>query len=126
MHDTHAFAPFYKVSAPSGSPSAQTGTLWPSVTVSATAGGANASAVLYNQNGAGNQVQIANTSTSGWTYVNFGVFGNVTAATVAASYPVGPGASVVVTVDPEVNGASVIMGAGLGAANVIFTRGNGV
>lgn len=125
MNDTKAFAPFYKVSAPSA-PTAQTGTLWPSVTVACTASSAVASGVLYNQAGAGSQIQIANTSVTAWAYVNFGVFGNVTAATVAASFPVGPNKSVVVTVDPEVNGASVILGSGAAAANVIFTRGSGV
>lgn len=74
------------------------------------------------------QIQIANISTSGtsWAYVNFGVFGNVTAATVAASYPVAPGSVLVVSVDKEVSGASVIMGTAAATANIIFTRGEGI
>lgn len=71
------------------------------------------------------QIQIANLSTS-WTYVNFGVFGNVTAATVAASYPVAPGSVVVVSVDKEVSGASVIHGTAAAVGNVIFVRGEGI
>lgn len=124
MQDTQAFAPFYKVSVPG----TQSGTLMPSITVAATAGGATASGVIPAQNCGGSQIQIANTSTSAFAYVNFGAIRDsqtVTAATVAASYPVPPNSSKVVTVDPEVNGASVIMGTGGGAANVIFTRGNG-
>jgi hypothetical protein len=122
VQDTQAFAPFYKVSR-NGT---QTGTLMPSITVAATAGGANPSGVIPAANSGGSAIQIANTATS-WAYVNFGAIRDaqtVTAATVAASYPVAPGAMVVVSVDPEVNGASVILASGTG--NVIFTRGNGV
>lgn len=123
MQDTQAFAPFYKVAQ-----TGQTGTLLPSVTVAATAGGANASTVFPGvpPNGA-NQIQICNTATTAVAYVNFGEIRDsitVTAATVASSYPVLPLSSKVVTVDPAVNAASVIMSAG--TANVIFTRGQGV
>jgi hypothetical protein len=125
VHDTRAFAPFYKVSDPANS---QVGTLMPSITVAATAGGANASAVIPGSPaGGGSQIQIANTATTAWAYVNFGAIRDsqtVTAATTAASYPVPPGKTCVVTVDPEVNGVSVIMS--LGAGNIIFTRGQGV
>jgi len=124
VQDTQAFAPFYKVSAPAAS---QVGTLNPSVTVAATAGGANASGVITGNGNLGNQIQVANTSVTAWAYVNFGAIRDaqtVTAATVAASLPVPPQSAKVFTVDPEVNGASVIMGAG--TANVIFTRGQGV
>ena len=125
MQDTQAFAPFYKVSQ-----NGQTGTLYPSITVAATASSAIPSAVIPGTSNSGaNQMQIANTSTSSWAYVNFGQIRDsvtVTAATVAASFPVPPQSSKVVTVDPEVNAASVIMGVGAGAANVIFTRGQGV
>lgn len=125
MEDTRAFAPFYKVSVPGAS--GQTGTLYPSVTVAATAGGANPSAVIPGFGSGGTQLQIANTSVTAWAYVNVGAIRDaqaVAAATVAASFPVPPQSVRVVSVDPEVNGASVIMGAG--TANVIFTRGQGV
>jgi len=45
---------------------------------------------------------------------------------VASGYPVAPGAVVVVSVDSEVSGASVILAAGATAGNVIFTRGEGL
>lgn len=73
------------------------------------------------------QIQIAN-KTSVWVHVNFG---NVTAPnTVRAAtlndFPVAPGSVAVVTVDPEVNGASVIAnGAPAASTSVIFTRGSG-
>ena len=121
MNDTKAFAPFYKVSYQGAS---QTGSFLPSITVAATAGGANASAILPPANSGGTALQIANTHTTAWAYVNVGIFGNVTAATVADSFPVPPLSSKVISVDPEVTGASVIMSAG--STNVIFTRGNGV
>lgn len=70
------------------------------------------------------QLQIANT-TSAWAYVNVGNIAlGVTAATVAASYPVAPGGVVVITVNGEVNGASVILASSSG--NVIFSRGEGL
>ncbi len=125
MNDTRAFAPFYKVSR-----TGQTGTLYPSITVAATAASANQSGVIPGvYNGGANQMQIANTSTSSWAYVNFGVIqdsSTVPLATVAASFPVPPGSAKVVTVDSEVNAASVIMGAGAAQANVTFTRGQGI
>jgi uncharacterized membrane protein len=122
MNDNQSFAPFYKVSNVAAS---QTGSFIASVTVAATAGGATASSQLPGTpNGGGSQLFIANTSTTAFAYVNVGVNGSVTAATVAASFPIPPLATKTISVHPEVNGASVIMGAG--AASVIFTRGNGV
>lgn len=126
MQDTQAFAPFYRVSVPTPA-GTQTGTLLPSITVAATAGGATASGVIPGSGA--NQMQVANTSTSSWAYVNFGAVRDaqtVTAATVAASLPIPPNSSKVFSIDQEVNGASVIMGVGAAAANVIFTRGGGV
>ena len=120
MIDTQAFAPFYRIANVAAS---QKGTFVDSVTVAATAGGANASTGLLGPASGGSQLQIANTTLS-WAYVNVGRLGDLTAATVAASYPVAPGTVVVVTVDQEVSGASVILASGAG--NVIFTRGNGV
>ena len=125
MQDTKAFAPFYGVSQTSAA-----GGLISSVTVAATAAGATASGRFPDGPTNDNlQVQIANTSTSGFAFVNFGVIRDaltVPAATVAASFPVPPNTATVVSVDREVNGASVIMAAGLGAASVIFTKGAGV
>lgn len=117
--ETRAFAPLY---SPSAGPAA--GGLQASVTVSAVATGATASTVFpgTQANGAC-QIQIANT-TSGWAYVNFGIVGVLTAATVASSYPVAPGSVVVVSVNSEVTGASVILSTGSGS--VIFTRGEGL
>jgi hypothetical protein len=131
VQDTQAFAPFYRRSVQSGNPNASTaGTLLPSVTVTGSAAVATASTVFPGTNGNDSvQIQIANTTTA-WAYVNFGVLLGgitVTAATVATGYPVAPGAVVAVTVDKEVNAASVILGAAsTGGTTVIFTRGAGV
>lgn len=117
--ETRAFQPLYTKATASAN-----GTLQASVTVAAS--GSNAFSTQFPGQLSGNgscQIQISNTTTS-WAYVNFGIFGNVTAATVAASYPVGPGAVVIITVDGEVSGAAVILSTGSG--NVIFTRGEGL
>lgn len=129
MNDTRPFFPLYqKSSVAAGATTA--GTLQPSVTVTATNASATASTVFPGTDRNNYvQIQIANTTTS-WAYVNFGVLlggQTVTAATVAASYPVAPGAVVVVSVDPEVNAASVILNIAPGTNTaVIFTRGEGV
>jgi hypothetical protein len=125
MSEVRAFEPLYSPTGPSGGTGVATpqGTLQPSVTLAATAA-SQATAIFpgsvtnYKQ-----QIQIANQAAT-WAYVNFGVFGNVAAATVATSYPVAPGAVVVVTVDKEVTGATVILASGTG--NVTFTRGEGL
>lgn len=127
MQDTQSFAPAYrKATVVSGTATA--GTLLASVTVTGSEASATASAQIPSGNPNDNtQIQIANT-TNQWAYVNFGVLRlTVTAATVANSYPVAPGAVVVVTVNPEVDAASVILGAAPGTNTaVIFTRGAGV
>lgn len=69
------------------------------------------------------QIQIANQSTA-WAYVNAGPVGSVVAATVANSYPVAPGAVVVISVPGSAAAVSVILSTGTG--NVIFTRGEGL
>lgn len=105
------------------------GTLAPSVTVAATDAAPTASARFPGTDkNTYVQIQIANVSTTltSWAYVSFGVFGAVPNAAVATSYPIPPGAVVVVSVDPEVTGASVILGTAASAANVIFTRGEGI
>jgi hypothetical protein len=126
MSEVRAFEPLYTPNQGNA-----TGTIAPSVSVTAlatvvasTAFSGNSQAANYKQ-----QIQIANT-TNAWAYVNFGVLSAsqaVIPATVAASYPVAPGAVVVVTVDKEVNAASVILGAAsTGGTTVIFTRGEGI
>jgi hypothetical protein len=118
--DTRSFFPLYTKST-----GTVNGTLSPSVTVAATSSAA-ASAVFSGmiQNNF-TSIRIANMSTTGWAFVNFGVLGlTVVAATVAAGYPVAPGGVFIVSVDPEVNAASVILNTGTG--NVVFTRGLGV
>lgn len=125
MSEVRAFEPMYSPTGPSGGTGVATpqATLQPSVTLAATAS-STATAVFpgtltnYKQ-----QIQIANQAAV-WAFVNFGVFGNIAAATVAASYPVAPGAVVVITVDKEVTGATVILATGTGS--VTFTRGEGL
>lgn len=117
--ELRAFEPMYGPVAGTNQSSLQ-----PSTTLAATA--AAAPTTQFSGQLDGNtqlQIQIANQS-SAWAFVNFGRFGAVTAATVAASYPVAPGAVVVVTVAAEVSGASVILATGNG--NVTFTRGSGL
>ena len=114
--ETRAFAPLYTRST-----SSTNGTLLPSVTVAASVTAASSTQI----GGTTTQIEVCNT-TSAWAYLNFGVFGAVTAATVATGYPVAPGSDKVFSVDPEVSGASVILAAGGVAGNVIFTRGEGV
>lgn len=121
MNELRPFAPCYKKTGPGATPA---GTLLPSVTIAATdAAGNTGKFPGANDNNTNVQIQIANSS-SVWAYVNFGIFGAVVAATVATGYPVAPGSVAVVTVDPEVTGASVILTTG-GSGNVIFTRGSG-
>lgn len=123
MIDTQAFAPLYKRSSPTAP--TQTGTLLPSTTLAATDASQATAKFQGAEPNACCSIQICNLSTS-WAYVNFGVFGSVAAATVAASYPVAPGSVVIVTVDPEVTGATVILGTAAATGNVIFTRGEGL
>jgi hypothetical protein len=70
------------------------------------------------------QIQIAN-QTASWIYVNIGP-GAVAAATVAAGYPVAPGAVVVVTINGLSYIASCICAAGSSGGSVTFTRGQGL
>jgi hypothetical protein len=120
MSDTRSFFPLYGPASGTG-----TGSLYSSVTVAASATHA-ASAQLGVAGSGFYQMQIANTTTA-WAYVQFGAFGSVASSTVATGYPVAPGAVVVVSVQPEVTGADVILGAAPGTATgVIFTRGEGI
>jgi hypothetical protein len=123
MSDVAPFRPTYTntsiAQTGGGAATTNAGTLVASVTLAATA---SAQPVTLPAPGGDSQIQIANQGTT-WAFVNFGVAGNVTAATVAASYPIGPGAVVVVSVAPEVSGASCILASSTG--NVTFTRGSG-
>jgi hypothetical protein len=119
MAETWAFEPIYTNTGNQGG--TPVGTLAPSITAAATT---SAVGVTF-QNPNTNQIQIAN-QTSSWAYVNFGIANAVVAATVAASYPVAPGAVVVVTVGTEVNAASVILAAGAAGGSVTFTVGCGL
>lgn len=130
MNDTRSFYPMYLRSSETvpvggGLAVATAGTLVASTTVIGVDTATASAKFPGTDNNNYCQIQIANLSTS-WTYVNFGVFGNVTAATVSASYPVAPGSVVVVSVDKEVSGCSVIHGTAAATGNVIFTRGEGI
>ena len=120
--ETRAFAPLYAPSAGAG----LSGSLLPSTTIAASVAAATNAApfsgTMANQLV---QLQIAN-QTGAWAFINFGIVGNVTAATVAAGFPVAPGAVVVVSVNSEVTAASVILAAGATAGSVTFTRGEGI
>lgn len=121
MNDTRPFNPLYQKSSQTAGVTTA-GTPQPSVTVAATAAAAPSAIFPGVDRNNYVQIQIANQGTT-WAFVNFGVFGAVTPATVAASYPVAPGSVVIVSVDPEVTGASVILASG--TASVTFTRGEG-
>jgi phage tail sheath gpL-like len=117
--ETRRFAPLYTPA------SGQTpGSLLPSVTVAAGVAALPSAVFPGTLNNQFVQILIANQTTS-WAYVNFGVFGAVVAATVAASLPVAPNSILVVSVANEVTGASVILAAA-GTGSVSFTRGEGI
>lgn len=119
--ETWAFNPLYTNTGNQGTPA---GTLVASVTIAATT--AAASGALPGPNtGPAKQIEFTN-QTAAWAYINLGIAGSVTAATVASSYPIGPGADKVITVSDEVTGWSVILAAGAAAGSVTATRGNGV
>jgi len=127
MHDTRSFFPLYQPTQQQ--PTAQVGQLLPSVVVAAVNVTAVPSTVFPGTlDNTYVQIQIAN-ETSVWVHVNFGVLssGNTVRAATATDYPVAPGSVVVVSVDPEVNAASVFAdGAPAASTSVIFTRGEGV
>lgn len=122
--DIRPFAPLYYRSQNVAGVLTQQGQNAVSVTVAAGAAAVASAVIPGTGNNNAIQMQVANL-TDKWAFVNFGVFGNVRAATIT-DYPVGPGGVQVVTVDPEVNGASVILtGAAGGSTSVILTRGSG-
>jgi hypothetical protein len=130
--ETRPFFPLYNQTqyTQSGTTSSvsQTGSCVIGVTVAASNGVAVASTAFPGTaNNADAQFQIAN-KTSVWVHVNFGSLQApqaVRAATIN-DFPVGPGMAVTVSVDPEVNGASVFAdGAPAASTSVVFTRGSG-
>jgi hypothetical protein len=123
MEDTKAFAPVYGPSA-----GATAGSCLASTSVTANNSTATASTQFSGNidKNAFQQIRIANKSTS-WAHVNFGKFGAITAATVASSFCVAPGAVEVFTASGEVSGCSVILdAASTGSSVVVFTRGAGI
>jgi hypothetical protein len=118
--ETWPFQPLYTNSGNAGA--APAGTLVASVTVAASTSAA--AGVLPGSNFSVKQIEITN-QTNGWAFCNFGVQGVVTAATVAAGYPVAPGSDKVITIADEVTGVSVILASGATSGNVTFTRGSG-
>lgn len=124
--DTRSFYPLYVRSNTSPS---QVGANSPGTVVAASNGVAVASTAFSGttQNNYV-QIQIAN-KTSVWVHVNFGVLlgGQTVRAAVVTDYPVAPGGVAVVSVDMEVNAASVYAdGAPSGSTSVVFTRGEGI
>jgi hypothetical protein len=118
--ETWAFNPLYSNSGLQGSP---VGTLVASVTIAATT--AAAAGLLPGPNTGPKQIEFTN-QTGAWAYINLGIAGSVTAATVASGYPLAPGADKVITIADEVTGWSVILAAGATAGSVTATRGNGI
>lgn len=93
-----------------------------SVSVTATNASATASTILQSSDAC---CYVANKTTA-WAHVSFGVFGNVTAATVN-HIAVAPGTIKIFTVNTITTGASVILdAASTGSSVVMFTKGNGV
>lgn len=120
MNDTRPFAPLYTPTVPD----VTAGTLRSSAFMGTTDAAANSPKFQGGDPNNFTQIQIANISTS-WAWVNFGVFGAVTPAAAGVGYPVAPGAVVVVSVHPEVSGASVILQTAAATGNMAFTRGAG-
>lgn len=120
MQETRAFAPLYTATIPGGA----AGTLQPCAFMGTTDAAAASPKFPGTDTNNFTQIQIANISTS-WAWVNFGVFGAVTPAAAGVGYPVAPGAVVVVTVHPEVTGASAVLQTAAATGNMAFTRGAG-
>lgn len=120
MLEVRPFAPLYSATIPGGA----AGTLQPCAFMGTTDAAAPSPRFSGVDTNNFTQIQIANISTS-WAWVNFGVFGAVVAAAVGVGYPVAPGAVVVVTVHPEVTGASAVLQTAAATGNMSFTRGAG-
>lgn len=130
--DVRPFAPLYNETqyTQTGLTSAvsQVGSCVVGITVAASNGVAVASAAFPGtNNNASNQILITN-KTSVWVHVNFGNLQapNAVRAATLNDLPVGPAQQISVTVDSEVNAASVFAdGAPAASTSVIFTRGSG-
>lgn len=127
-NDVRSFAPLYNKSQYVNGAPAQQGTCVGSTTVAAVdATAVPSTAFPGTNNNESCQIQIAN-KTSVWVHVNFGNLqapNTVRAATIN-DFPVAPGAVITVTVEAEVNAASVFAnGAPASSTSVIFTRGSG-
>lgn len=99
-----------------------------STTVAASNGVAVASTVFDGANTSGDQQILISNKTSVWVHVNFGqLLGGLTVrAATLNDLPVPPGQQITVTIDPEVNAASVFAdGAPAASTSVVFTRGSG-
>ncbi len=123
MNELRAFYPAYTHTGPGSTPA---GTVTPGVIVAASNGASVASAKLPGMDSNNGLVQFrVSNKTTVWVHVNFGILGAVTAA--LTSYPIAPGTSEVISVDPEVTGAAVFAdGAPGGSTSVVFQRGSGV
>lgn len=130
--EVRPFAPLYNQTqfTQTGATSAvsQTGSCVLGITVAASNGVAVASAAFPGtNNNADAQIQVSN-KTSVWVHVNFGSIQAPQAVRAATlnDLPIPPGMIAVVSVDPEVNAASVFAdGAPAASTSVIFTRGSG-
>jgi hypothetical protein len=120
MSDITGFNPLYTNTSPAGT---SPGTLQPSVTLAAST--TATAGLLPGGNSSTAQIEFANL-TGAWAFINLGIAGAVVPATVAASYPIAPGADKVISVPSEVTGWSVILQAGAAAGSVIATRGSGL
>jgi hypothetical protein len=116
-----AFNPLYTRSGLGGGSPA--GTLIASVTIAAST--AATPGLLPGGNSSARQIEFTN-QTGSWAYINVGIQGSVTAATIATGYPIAPGGDKVISVCDEVTGWSVILAAGAAAGSVTATRGTGV
>ena len=120
MNETRSFEPLYKATVPD----VADGALIASAFMGTTDAAGNSPRLPGVDSNNFRQIQIANISTS-WAWVSFGVFGAVRAAVAGVDYPVAPGAVVVVTVHPEVTGASAVLQTAAATGNMAFTRGSG-
>lgn len=126
-NEIRSFYPLYLRSSETAGATNQ-GTLASSVTVVAGVAATASTVFPGTDRNTYVQIQIAN-KTSVWVHVNFGIVlgGQSVRAAALTDYPVAPGTVVVVSVDPEVNAASVISdGAPAASTSVIFTRGEGI
>jgi hypothetical protein len=94
-----------------------------SVTIAATNASATTGTLPTARSGT-NCLRVSNL-TSAWAYLNIGT-STLTAATVANSMPVAPGAVEVFTIDASATTVSCILAAGGASGSVTLTVGEGV